>query len=154
MSSPDQLMSIEPESSPDQGGLEDDFEDVTSPEELNQKAASQERNLRRAGFRSMEKLQTMVGADPTGVYDTQTMEKIMAFQRNLGLKGRDVDGIYGAGTRRAFNIKYPKRKRVSQGQIDRLRGDVEGVDIDGAPDPGATTRAQLRSLSARGFEQE
>jgi hypothetical protein len=78
----------------------------------------------------------------------------MAFQRNLGLKGRDVDGIYGAGTRRAFNIKYPKRKRVSQGQIDRLRGDVEGVDIDGAPDPGETNLAQLRSVSVQGSGRE
>ena len=147
----DQLMSIEPEPSPDQGGSEDDFEDVTSPEELNQKAASQERNLRRAGFRSMEKLQTMVGADPTGVYDTQTMEKIMAFQRNLGLKGRDVDGIYGAGTRRAFKIKHPdKSKSDAAAQLQkRINRANYGVPVDGSVSDAEKTATDIDAASRK-----
>ena len=56
-SEPEQLMSL-----PD-----DDNAMSIPPEELSQKAASQERNLRRAGFRSMERLQAMVGAEKTEI---------------------------------------------------------------------------------------
>lgn len=87
----------------------------------------QERNLRKAGFRSMERLQAMVGAKKTGDYDAQTVAKIMAFQKGLGLKGKDVDGIYGAGTRRAFKRKYGDKKNKGLAMAKKMSNDSSGI---------------------------
>jgi predicted Zn-ribbon and HTH transcriptional regulator len=73
--------------------------------ELENKAEKQERLLRKAGFRNMEQLQKMVGADVTGFYDQQTMDKIVRFQKRLGFVGDEADGLYGAATRRALETK-------------------------------------------------
>ena len=84
----------------------------------------------------MERLQAMVGAEKTGVYDAQTMEKIMTFQRRLGLKGRDVDGIYGAGTRRAL-------------QNTEMDAEEAAKFAAGDPDDLAVKRASLVSKRNR-----
>ena len=84
----------------------------------------------------MNRLQAMVGAERTGKYDAQTVAKIMAFQTRLGLKGKDVDGIYGPGTRKAL-----KNSRISPEKAYAMAA--------GSADGGGVGRAKIASKRNR-----
>lgn len=111
-----------------------------SSREVAKKAASQKRNLRRIGLKSIAQLQAKVGAEQTGEYDAQTMAAVQKLQRKLGVKD---DGIFGRGTARALRAKKqggmmakskggltPDRamtKRSFSGSDDTTLGDEEGL---------------------------
>jgi hypothetical protein len=90
----------------------------TSNEIVARKAKSQERNLRKAGFRNMKQLQKMVDAKETGTYDEQTMKAVKRFQKWLGFGEEGQDGIYGSATRRRLAQKKADEKYTAPGQSE------------------------------------
>ena len=49
---------------------------------------------------ALKQIQDLVGANPTGKYDKETYDKIVAFQKKIGTK---PDGVFGNNTLRAYN---------------------------------------------------
>jgi peptidoglycan hydrolase-like protein with peptidoglycan-binding domain len=111
-----------------------------SDPEVEEKGDKQERLLGKAGFRNMEQLQKMVGADVTGVYDQQTMDKIVRFQNRLGVK---ADGLFGPATARALkrsgtasDIASMDRALAKLGEPDSRLGQFDADVAAGMGDIG------------------
>jgi peptidoglycan hydrolase-like protein with peptidoglycan-binding domain len=114
-----------------------------SDPEVEEKGDKQERLLGKAGFRSMEQLQKMVGADVTGVYDQQTMDKIVRFQNRLGFVGDEADGLFGPATARALkrsgtasDIASMDRALAKLGEPDSRLGQFDADVAAGMGDIG------------------
>ena len=85
---------------------------------IDRKSRQQSKFLRRAGFRNMKQLQKRVGAQPTGIYDAETMNAIKAFQKRLGFDLDGQDGVYGPATARRLAARQDVR--VNQGDISDI----------------------------------
>jgi len=141
------------------GGAVDDaqeaIEAVTA--ETSRKAVSQERNLRKAGFRDMNQLQKMVGAKQTGTYDEQTMKAVKRFQKWLGFDEEGQDGIYGSATRRRLAQKKADEKWTPPGQSEPEQfvspSTTVGVNQSIADAP-IRTGTETRKMSIADFRRE
>ncbi len=58
----------------------------------------------------LKQIQSLVGAEPTGKYNNETYEKIVAFQKKVGSK---PDGVFGNNTLLAYKKLYNRNRRVA-----------------------------------------
>ena len=89
----------------------DQWDQYSTMDVLKAKGDLQKRALPGAGLRNLVQLQKRVGAENTGEYDEQTMDRIAKLQRLVGAKD---DGIFGRNTARAFKRYIARRKREKQ----------------------------------------
>lgn len=75
--------------------------------EIKRKAISQRKYIPKNI--KLKQIQDLVGANPTGKYDRETHDKIVAFQEKIGTK---PDGVFGNKTLRAYNrLRRRSRRR-------------------------------------------
>ena len=86
-----------------------DLMSVDNNESLIQKKAVSQNKYKPKNVQ-LKQIQSLVGAEPTGKYNNETYEKIVAFQKKVGSK---PDGVFGNNTLLAYKKLYNRNRRVA-----------------------------------------
>ena len=134
---------------------------IENDAEIARLGKQQIRFLKRAGVKSMKQLQAKVGAQQTGVYDSQTNAKIKEFQKSVGAV---QDGVFGGDTARAAarlnkGKKSPKKSPKQQADdalgfvgnyVDKMMKSGEDLDkkikMAGTPTKESVTKISNETL--------